>query len=879
MSEKAALAQPEAKRVATPPVPETEPDFAPPRRFLAPAPAEPVREQAKAEPESRPASILFAAQEEEPEPKHKGGHLWNKLREHAPLFRGEGKRGSARTRVEEETSFVPQRLIAPAPVQPVREEPLPVIAVESRFSASPPPAEPDVAPSRSIAPLTAAKEPEMPPMPAAEPACDSAPSGLDPEFFATLSRVLAPLPVEDIPQMPPAPVAEPLRREAVPAVAAKPDPVPQRFIAPPPAERPITDTHPPAEAPRRAGSPPPFASELDEEPSFTATAVERRPEAPPSRAAEPRQTFARAYTEPEVQAQPLTAPPPVDRVPELPPASPESWQSTAPVFVEPEAQWEAQPGMAAPPMDWWEDQQPFAGVEAEAADVPEWFEPEAETQASMATPPVERAPEPQPLAVAEARPPAIPAELELRPELEAHTFAAPPSRDWWEDPQPRAAAGVRQPVAPVAFEAKPEAEAPPVASRLSRDWWEDPQLPNVRETRYPSAPVPPSSDSNRPSAFSGERSTGQPTGRMDEPKSAVAQHTPATRSGLEFPPSWPVSRTEQAPERKAISAADVRAAFGAPLYEPELELKLDLDEAPATGHLWERGGAPSVEPKGSIPAADARLTSGPQRHQPSPAPAPLRHWPPQAEVPAPAAPPARIDRIASAPIDAVPEPKPSFRPAAPSPMERPREWAPLSAAAPQASTARPPEPALKSRVAVPPPEPEPDYFAEEISDKRESERDRKTALPKLLRRLMTSGRTEFPVAPEFVSAEAEMIASVSPETSAPTPITASAASHSTQVSASSMPKVELKPIGDNLDDLRLAHREMRNTVTEQSGVLERVQDQVQMLCESSDRGAKEQQQLVDELKFFSKWAFVFAIAVSLLLFASVAFDVVLLLRQ
>lgn len=85
--------------------------------------------------------------------------------------------------------------------------------------------------------------------------------------------------------------------------------------------------------------------------------------------------------------------------------------------------------------------------------------------------------------------------------------------------------------------------------------------------------------------------------------------------------------------------------------------------------------------------------------------------------------------------------------------------------------------------------------------------------------------------------------------------------------------------GDNLDDLRMVQRELRNTVTEQSGVLERVQDQVQMLCESADRSAMEQQQLVEELKFFSRWAFIFGIAVALLLSAAVAFDVVLLLRQ
>ena len=282
-----------------------------------------------------------------------------------------------------------------------------------------------------------------------------------------------------------------------------------------------------------------------------------------------------------------------------------------------------------------------------------------------------------------------------------------------------------------------------------------------------------------------------------------------------------------------------------------------------------------------MPPIDAGFSPEPSQYASLPRPEQSRHWLPQAEEPGYAVPPAWMDRGAVAPVEAAPAPKQSFRSMASMPMERSRERTPLSAAtAPPLSTPRTPEPALTSRVVEP--RPDPDFDTEEIADDIEPEKNRKSALPKLLKRLMTAGRTEFPAIPEFVSAEDEMAATATgaQEIAAPLPVAAQAAPHIAPVPASSpMPKVEYTPAGDNLNDLRLAHRDLRNTVTEQSGVLERVQDQVQMLCESADRSAQEQQQLVGELKFFSKWAFVFAIAVALLLFASVAFDVVLLLRQ
>lgn len=173
-----------------------------------------------------------------------------------------------------------------------------------------------------------------------------------------------------------------------------------------------------------------------------------------------------------------------------------------------------------------------------------------------------------------------------------------------------------------------------------------------------------------------------------------------------------------------------------------------------------------------------------------------------------------------------------------------------------------------------------DFDDEEKLAEPETERSRKSGLPKLLRKLMPGGRSATD-APHDSSREGRFNLGGSADSDFSTGISEQdLASHmvSTMVSTPAS-KLDATFGADSLDDLRMVQRELRNTVSEQSGILERVQDQVQMLCEAADRSAMEQQQLVDELKFFSRWAFIFGIAIALLLVASVAFNVVLLLRQ
>lgn len=165
----------------------------------------------------------------------------------------------------------------------------------------------------------------------------------------------------------------------------------------------------------------------------------------------------------------------------------------------------------------------------------------------------------------------------------------------------------------------------------------------------------------------------------------------------------------------------------------------------------------------------------------------------------------------------------------------------------------------------------------EVSEEDESESTHEAVFPKLLKRLKTVGRAALPVVPHVLPKEGKNGGAVSAVTSVSTVLTTQAAPQAQPAPAS--PKEDAAPNNENLDVLRAAHKDLRDKVNDQSAALERVEVQMQMLSESVNRTEREQQDLVDELKFFSKWALVFAVAVGVLLMAAVAFDVVLLLRQ
>ncbi|MGD1106433.1 MAG: hypothetical protein ABR865_05270 [Terracidiphilus sp.] len=65
------------------------------------------------------------------------------------------------------------------------------------------------------------------------------------------------------------------------------------------------------------------------------------------------------------------------------------------------------------------------------------------------------------------------------------------------------------------------------------------------------------------------------------------------------------------------------------------------------------------------------------------------------------------------------------------------------------------------------------------------------------------------------------------------------------------PKVDLTPFQDSLAELQTQHRGLRDQVMEQNASLKRVEDQLEMVREATDRNTLEQQELLEDLKTFS----------------------------
>lgn len=79
------------------------------------------------------------------------------------------------------------------------------------------------------------------------------------------------------------------------------------------------------------------------------------------------------------------------------------------------------------------------------------------------------------------------------------------------------------------------------------------------------------------------------------------------------------------------------------------------------------------------------------------------------------------------------------------------------------------------------------------------------------------------------------------------------------------PKVDLAPLESSLAELQTQHRGLRDEVMEQNASLRRVEDQLEMVREATDRNTLEQQELLEDLKIFSgKVKVVAAIGIGLL---------------
>ena len=92
------------------------------------------------------------------------------------------------------------------------------------------------------------------------------------------------------------------------------------------------------------------------------------------------------------------------------------------------------------------------------------------------------------------------------------------------------------------------------------------------------------------------------------------------------------------------------------------------------------------------------------------------------------------------------------------------------------------------------------------------------------------------------------------------------------------PPVNLAPIEQGLADLENQHRELRDQVVEQNSSLKRVEDQLEMVREATDRNTLEQQELMEDLKVVGNKVNVFALVALGLLAVSVILNIVLYLH-
>ena len=92
------------------------------------------------------------------------------------------------------------------------------------------------------------------------------------------------------------------------------------------------------------------------------------------------------------------------------------------------------------------------------------------------------------------------------------------------------------------------------------------------------------------------------------------------------------------------------------------------------------------------------------------------------------------------------------------------------------------------------------------------------------------------------------------------------------------PPVNLEPIEDSLAELQTQHLDLRNQVAEQNTSIKRVEDQLELVREATDRNTLEQQELLEDLKGVGNKVSVYALFALALLVISVLLNVILYLH-
>jgi hypothetical protein len=110
---------------------------------------------------------------------------------------------------------------------------------------------------------------------------------------------------------------------------------------------------------------------------------------------------------------------------------------------------------------------------------------------------------------------------------------------------------------------------------------------------------------------------------------------------------------------------------------------------------------------------------------------------------------------------------------------------------------------------------------------------------------------------------------------APSPFSATPPSHRP---APQPPPVNLAPLEEGISSLQTQQHELRTQIADQNTSLKRVEDQLEMVREATDRNTLEQQELLEDLKSIGNKVNIFAMVALLLLVVSVMVNVILYLH-
>jgi hypothetical protein len=92
------------------------------------------------------------------------------------------------------------------------------------------------------------------------------------------------------------------------------------------------------------------------------------------------------------------------------------------------------------------------------------------------------------------------------------------------------------------------------------------------------------------------------------------------------------------------------------------------------------------------------------------------------------------------------------------------------------------------------------------------------------------------------------------------------------------PPVDLEPLENSLVELHAQHRDLRNQIVDQNSSLKRVEDQLEMVREATDRNTLEQQELLEDLRTVGNKVNLFALFALGLLVVSILLNVILYLH-